>query len=104
MCNSDDGKKGMGTKENRSWEGAGNTEEYFLKRILIRKAIIVLGGKTKRKKKKRAWEIHAVCPTGDQKQFLSNSLWEGDLAGAKKHVQENKCEGERQGPTLLSCP
>lgn len=64
----------MGTKENRSWEGAGNTEEYFLKRILIRKAIIVLGGKTKRKKKKRAWEIHAVCPTGDQKQFLSPEI------------------------------
>ena len=96
-------KKGMGTEENRSWEGAGNTEEYFLKRILIRKAIIVLGGK-KKKKKKRAWEIHAVCPIGDQKQFLSNSLWEGDLAGAKKHVQENKCEGERQGPPFSPVP
>lgn len=28
-CNSDDGKKGMGTKENRSWEGAGHTSNIF---------------------------------------------------------------------------
>lgn len=60
--------------------------------------IIVLGGK------KRAWEIHAICPIGDQKQFLSNSLWEGDPAGAKKHFQENKCERERPGPSFSPVP
>lgn len=42
------------------------------------------------------------CPIGDQKQFLSNSLWEGDLAGGKKHFQENKCELER--PRSLFSP
>eukprot|EP00069_Balaena_mysticetus_P004928 bmy_04532T0 len=55
-------------------------------------------------RKKRAWEIHAVCPIGDQKQFLSSSLWEGDLAGAKKHFQEHKCEGETQGPHFSPVP
>lgn len=54
--------------------------------------------------KKRAWAIHVICPLGDQKQFLSNSLWEGDLAGAKKHFQENKCEGKRQGPPFSPIP
>lgn len=82
-------EKGIGDKRKQILGGGGKHEEYFLKRILIRKAIIGLGGR------ERAWEIHAIRPIGDQKQFLSNSLWEGNLARAKKHVQENKCEGER---------
>lgn len=45
-----------------------------------------------------------MCPIGHQKQFLSNSLWEGDLARAKKHFQKNKCEGERPGPPLAPVP
>lgn len=45
-----------------------------------------------------------MCPIGHQKQFLSNSLWEGDLARAKKHFQKNKCKGERQGPPLAPVP
>ena len=55
-------------------------------------------------RKKRAWEIHAVCTIGDQKQFLSSSLWEGDPAGAKKDFQEHKCEGETQGPHFSPVP
>lgn len=51
---------------------------------------------------KRAWEIRAICPVGDRKPFLSSSLWEGDLAGAETHFQENKCEGERPGPPALA--
>lgn len=87
----------MGTKENRSWEGAGNTGIFF-KEDSHKESDHCSWGKT------RAWEIHAICPVGDQKQFLSNSLWEGDLARAKKHFQENKCEGERQGPPSLPMP
>lgn len=30
--------------------------------------------------------------------FSPTSLWEGNLARAKKHFQENKCEGERPRP------
>lgn len=45
-------------------------------------------------------------PIGDQKQFLSNSLWEGVLARAKKQFQENQCEGGDRGhpsPPSLGC-
>lgn len=58
-------------------------------------------------KSKRAWEIHATCPIKGQKQFLSNSLWEGDQARAKKQLQENKTNKTkvkgRDKATLLSC-
>lgn len=43
-------------------------------------------------------------PIAAQEQFLSNSLWEGDLAGAKKHFQENKCERERPGSLFSPAP
>lgn len=89
-------KKGNGDKRKQILGGGGKYKEYFLKRILTRKAIIVLGGE------KRAWEIHAICPIGDQKQFLSNSLWEGNPARAKKHFQETNVKGrDRRRPSLL---
>lgn len=99
MCNSDDGKKGNGDKRKQILGGGGKYKEYFLKRILIRKVIIVL----REKKKKGLGRSTRFVPIGDQKQFLSNSLWEGDVARAKKHFQENQCEG-RDGPPFSPVP
>lgn len=54
------------------WEGAGQARTVCSKRILIRRVLMVLKGE-----KKRAWEIHTVCPIGSQEHFLSSSFWEG---------------------------
>lgn len=49
-------------------------------------------------RKKRAWEFHAICPTGDQKQCLSSSLWEGEPARAKDTFRKTDVKGRDRPP------
>ena len=96
-------KKGMGTEENRSWEGAGNTEEYFLKRILIRKAIIVLGGKKKKKKKKGLGRSMQFVPSEIKSSFSPTPSGKVTWRAPRNTFRKTNVKGRDRGrPSLLS--
>lgn len=97
-------KKGMGTKENRSREGAGNTEEYFLKRILIRKAIIVLGGKTKRKKKKGLGRSMQFVPPEIKSSFSPTPSGKVTWRAPRNTFRKTNVKGRDRGPPFSPVP
>lgn len=94
----------MGTKENRSWEGAGNTEEYFLKRILIRKAIIVLGGKTKRKKKKGLGRSMQFVPPEIKSSFSPTPSGKVTWRAPRNTFRKTNVKGRDRGPPFSPVP
>lgn len=97
-------KKGMGTKENRSREGAGNTEEYFLKRILIRKAIIVLGGKTKKKKKKGLGRSMQFVPPEIKSSFSPTPSGKVTWRAPRNTFRKTNVKGRDRGPPFSPVP
>lgn len=92
-------KKGNGDKRKQIQGGGGKYKEYFLKRILIRKAIIVL----REKKKKGLGDPRDLSPSETKSSFSPTPSGKAIWPEPRNTFRKTNVKGET-GAALLSCP